>query len=226
MRFSSLVGVTSLVVALTFACAYAQPVPNKEGEPAAGGATAGSPEVGTPKGAPAAPEAEESGPGDQGMAPGKQKGKTATKPSDENPNGRNEGTAERKGTAEGAAKEGEGSDNPANENKSDRAPKEAEEGKSGAKGEHGKAAKIEPKQVEKVKTYFHEHRPTVKRVERSAVSVSIGIALPGTIALYPVPAGVVEITGGCPLEYFVWEDDVVLVDSCSREVVDIIPGAA
>lgn len=230
MRFLSLVGATSLVVALTFSSAYAQPLPDKEGGPAAGGATTGSPEMGTPKGAQSAPPAEESGPGDQGTTPGKQKGKSATNPSEksvEKPNG--SGTAEKsgdKGTPEGSAKGGETADNPARENKSGKAGKEAEEGKSGAKGEHGKAAKIEPKQVEKVKTYFHEHKPSVKRVERSAVSVSIGIAIPGAIVLYPVPSEIVEITGGCPLEYFVWEDDVVLVDSCSREVVDIIPGAA
>jgi hypothetical protein len=78
----------------------------------------------------------------------------------------------------------------------------------------------------KVQTYFSQHKPSVKRVERSAVSVSIGVAIPGSIALYPLPPDVIVVAGGCPIKYFVWADDIVLVDSCSHEVVDIIPGAA
>ena len=78
----------------------------------------------------------------------------------------------------------------------------------------------------KVQTYFSKHKPSVKRVERSAVSVSIGVAIPASIALYPLPPDVIVVAGGCPIKYFVWADDIVLVDSCSHEVVDIIPGAA
>jgi hypothetical protein len=90
----------------------------------------------------------------------------------------------------------------------------------------GATAKVEPQQVEKVRTYFTAHKPDVKRVDRSAVSVSIGIALPTSIALYPLPPDVIVVSGACPLEYFVWGEDIVLVDSCSREVVEIIAGAA
>jgi hypothetical protein len=32
--------------------------------------------------------------------------------------------------------------------------------------------------------------------------------------------------GACPIKYFVWGDDIVLVDSCTREVVEIIVGVA
>jgi len=87
-------------------------------------------------------------------------------------------------------------------------------------------AKVEPQQIQKVKTYFTAHKPNVKRVDRSAVSVSIGIAVPGSIGLYALPPDVVVASGDCPLEYFVWGEDVVLVDSCSREVVEILVGAA
>ena len=48
----------------------------------------------------------------------------------------------------------------------------------------------------------------------------------GSIALYPLPPDVIVVAGGCPIKYFVWADDIVLVDSCSHEVIDIIPGAA
>jgi len=33
-------------------------------------------------------------------------------------------------------------------------------------------------------------------------------------------------SGACPIKYFVWDDDIVLVDSCTREVVEIISGVA
>ena len=85
-----------------------------------------------------------------------------------------------------------------------------------------KRAQFEPRDKEKVRTYFSEHRPNVKRVDRDRVSVSIGVAIPGAIALYPLPAGMVVIAD-CPLQYFLWGDDLVIVNSCSREVVDIVP---
>jgi hypothetical protein len=87
----------------------------------------------------------------------------------------------------------------------------------------GKSARIDSEQKEKVRSYFSKERPTAHRVEKSRVRVSIGIGIPASIALVPLPPGIVVVAADCPLEYFVWGDDVVLVDSCSREVVDIIP---
>jgi hypothetical protein len=89
------------------------------------------------------------------------------------------------------------------------------------KGDH-KRAQFEPRDKEKLRTYFSEHKPNVKRVDRDRVSVSIGVSIPGSIALYALPAGVV-VVADCPLQYFLWGNDVVIVDSCSREVVDIVP---
>ena len=83
--------------------------------------------------------------------------------------------------------------------------------------------KIDSGEKEKVRTYFSEHRPTANRIEKNKVSVSIGLALPIGIALAPLPPDIIVVAADCPLQYFVWGDDVVLVDSCSREVVDIIP---
>jgi hypothetical protein len=93
------------------------------------------------------------------------------------------------------------------------------------KSEGGKGAttKINADQEKKVRTYFSENKPHGKRFDKRDVSVSIGIGIPATIALTPVPPGIVVVAADCPLQYFVWGDDVVLVDSCSREVVDIIP---
>jgi hypothetical protein len=83
--------------------------------------------------------------------------------------------------------------------------------------------KIDADQKQKVRTYFSQHRPTAKRIDKSDVRVSIGIGIPAGIALAPLPPDIVVVAADCPLQYFLWGDDVVLVDSCSREVVDIIP---
>jgi hypothetical protein len=85
--------------------------------------------------------------------------------------------------------------------------------------------KIDSDQKQKVRTYFSQHRPAAKRVEKSRVSVSIGAPLPTgvDIDLIPLPSDIVVVAADCQLQYFLWGDDVVLVDSCSREVVDIIP---
>ena len=98
--------------------------------------------------------------------------------------------------------------------------------RSGDRDKKGASAKIDAGEKTKIKSYFAENKPQVKRVERSAVSVSIGVALPAGIALYALPADVIVVAGDCPLQYFVWGDDIVLVDSCSRLVVDIVPGIA
>jgi hypothetical protein len=106
----------------------------------------------------------------------------------------------------------------------DRDRKSAETGDRNADREHaGKSVKIDTDQKEKVRTYFSEHRPTANRVEKSRITVSIGASLPSGIVLVPLPSDIVVVAADCPLQYFVWGDDIVLVDSCSRHVVDIIP---
>jgi hypothetical protein len=107
----------------------------------------------------------------------------------------------------------------------DRDRKSAESGDRDRKSDDrkGATAKIDADQKKKVRNYFSENKPRGKRFAKDDVSVSIGIGIPAAIALTPVPPGIVVVAADCPLQYFVWGDDVVLVDSCSREVVDIIP---
>jgi hypothetical protein len=100
------------------------------------------------------------------------------------------------------------------------------EGKAETQGSTGKSVKLESQQVSKVKSYFAEHKPSVQRIEKSRVSVSIGVALPAAVVLYDLPPDVIVVSGACPIKYFVWDDDIVLVDSCTRQVVEIIPGVA
>jgi hypothetical protein len=96
----------------------------------------------------------------------------------------------------------------------------------GKAGTEGKSVKLQSQDVSKVKSYFSEHKPSVQRIEKSRVSVSIGVALPATVVLYDLPPDVIVVHGSCPIKYFLWGDDVVLVDSCTRHVVEIIPGVA
>ena len=102
------------------------------------------------------------------------------------------------------------------------------EGKTGAtadtkkdtSAEGSKAAEVD---ANKVKTHFSQHRPNVKSVSKTEVSVSVGLALPSAIVLYDLPPDIIVVEGGCPIKYFLWGDDtIVLVDSCTREVVDLI----
>jgi hypothetical protein len=130
------------------------------------------------------------------------------------------GKAEGKGDLETGGKPGKAAGDADAEGKAGPTAEDQKPGKA------GKSVRLESQQVSKVKTYFSEHRPSAKAIDKTEVSVSIGVALPGTIALYDLPPDVIVVSGACPIKYFVWGDDVVLVDSCTREVVEIIVGVA
>jgi hypothetical protein len=89
-----------------------------------------------------------------------------------------------------------------------------------------KSVELERQQVSKVRRHFSQNKPRVKSIDKTEVRVSIGIALPGAIALYDLPPDVIVVAGACPIKYFVWGNDIVLVNSCTREVVEIIAGVA
>jgi hypothetical protein len=100
--------------------------------------------------------------------------------------------------------------------------------KAGASSE----AKIELNQEQKteIKQVFTENTTVIQsapRVERTAVSVSVGVAIPTHVRLAPLPSTiVVDVPSDCELMYFVWGSDVVIVDDCSRRVVEIIVNVA
>jgi hypothetical protein len=230
--------------ALAIALGSFGPVQAAEGDMGPGAATpkmdtpSAAPDVGTPG---ATPNAREERPGQSSAqpqgAPGKSvegsegnlpaQGKSAQerKPSEGKMTEQqkaNEGAS----TSEGkSGKMTEGQPGAATEGKA------TTEGKSGTTAEgkagtEGKSVKLQSQDVSKVKSYFSEHKPSVQRIEKSRVSVSIGVALPGTVVLYDLPPDVIVVHGACPIKYFLWGDDVVLVDSCTRHVVEIIPGVA
>jgi hypothetical protein len=102
------------------------------------------------------------------------------------------------------------------------------ETKAGASSE----AKVELNQEQKteIKQFFTENTTVIQsapKIERTAVSVSVGVAIPTHIELVPLPSAiVVDVPSDCELMYFVWGPDVVIVDDCSRRVVEIIVNVA
>ena len=239
---STFVSAAALVVALSLTAAQAEPQPNAMspgGAPAAGNLGAGDggamgPDTG---GRPdqQGSTAGQSDPVGAGQGDAGSKGSAAGSPSPEgNAAKGREGTAEAQDKAEtpGDSKAGRSAGDKAGstaESRSDTKGGMSEdsksstaEGKGDGKGKAGKSARLEFKDVSKVKTYFRQNKPNAKRIDRDDVSVSIGIALPGAIALYDLPPNVIVVGGPCPIRYFVWGDDLVLVDSRSREVVEII----
>jgi hypothetical protein len=106
------------------------------------------------------------------------------------------------------------------------------EGKAGAEAKASSEGKIELNEEQKteIKQYFTQNTTVIQnapKVERTAVSVSVGVAIPTHVRLVPLPAAiVVAAPSDCELMYFVWGSDVVIVDDCSRRVVEIIVNVA
>ena len=221
-----------LIVALGVSSTLAQQ-PN-------GGMTSG----GSPSAGQSAPLPNEGSPGQAGSDTGGPGGSVATggepgspnKQMKENPTAQEQGAPsshEHEGKSAGKSTGHEGKAEA--EGKSGQSNGKAEaEGKSGtsgggraeAEGKGGTSTRLQSQQVSKVKTYFADHRPSVQRIEKSKVSVSVGVALPGTVVLYDLPPDIIVVEGTCSVKYFVWGDDIVLVDSCSRHVLEIIGGIA
>jgi Protein of unknown function (DUF1236) len=222
-------GGASVVLALGLSAAQAQ---TPEGGMAPGGPPAA--EKGAPGGAAGGPSGGMMEP--QGKPSG---GPTATESSPSKDTGKATGKADQMGEGEGgkAAKdEKAGAEKPSTTGAKDTTEKAGTaekgetktEGKTGAtadtkkntSAEGGKAAKVD---ASKVKTHFSQHKPNVKSVSKTEVSVSVGVALPSAIVLYDLPPDIIVVEGGCPIKYFLWGDDtIVLVDSCTREVVELI----
>lgn len=236
------VSVAALFFALSLTAAQAGPQTDG-GAPAAAnpGAGDGGPAAGPAGNAPAGQPGSSAGQsGTMGGAPdgATPKGSAAGSPSATDDAGKeSKGMAEDQTDTQRGAEDGKATDRKsgsAAENQpdtrdgmsEDKKSGAAAEGKGDAKAKTGKSARLESKDVSKVRSHFSQNKPRAKRIDRDDVSVSIGIALPGAIVLYDLPPDVIVVGGPCPIQYFVWDDDVVLVDSCTREVVEIIADVA
>jgi hypothetical protein len=238
MKLVTMLSAVTLIVGLGLTGAYAQSPGSEQG---ADGPSANSPSTSPSQGAGAAPDGAPGGPSPGAMQDG-QGGPGLTGPKGNQPpmsaegDGKPEGKQGPKTGAKGDLENGGQAEGKGDLETGGQAGSQAEgdsvSGKTGStaqgqkSGKAGKSVRLESQQVSKVKTYFSEHKPRVKAIDRNEVSVSIGIALPGAIALYDLPPDVIVVSGPCPIKYFVWGDDIVLVDSCTREVVEILVGVA
>jgi hypothetical protein len=98
----------------------------------------------------------------------------------------------------------------------------ASEGTEGRSGGKGSITGVTEEQRTRVKSVFIQHR--VEPARGLDVSVNVGVALPRSVHLYPVPEDIVLIVPEYRgYEYILLEDNrVAIVDPDTFEVVDII----
>jgi hypothetical protein len=71
--------------------------------------------------------------------------------------------------------------------------------------------------------YFAEHGAPVSSVPTSSVNVSVGGTVPNSVALFPPPFDLVSQVADPNFLYFVWGQNVVIVDGQTNAVDAIIP---
>lgn len=98
----------------------------------------------------------------------------------------------------------------------------ASEGTEGRSGGKGSITSVTTEQKTKIRSVFTEHR--VEPARNLNVAVNVGVRLPHSVHLYPVPQEVIEIVPAYrDYEYILLDDNrVAIVDPDTFEVVDII----
>jgi hypothetical protein len=107
------------------------------------------------------------------------------------------------------------------DDKSGSADKSAATGKSEGTAGAGAGPKLSGEQRTKVQSSFRGHKD--KSVKNLNVSISVGTAIPRSVTLYAVPEDVVVIVPEYRrYKYFVYEEEVVIVDPDTYEIVEVI----
>lgn len=98
----------------------------------------------------------------------------------------------------------------------------ASEGVEGRSGGRGSITSVTTEQKTKIRSVFTSHR--VEPARNLNVAVNVGVQLPHSVHLYPVPQDVIEIVPAYrDYEYILIDDNrVAIVDPDTFEVVDII----
>jgi hypothetical protein len=99
----------------------------------------------------------------------------------------------------------------------------ASEGTEGRGGGHrGSVANVTTEQKTRIKTIFSQHH--VAPVRNLGVAVNVGVAIPRSVHVYPVPEDIVTIVPDYSgyMYFMIDEDRVAIVDPDTYEVVDII----
>jgi archaellum component FlaD/FlaE len=98
----------------------------------------------------------------------------------------------------------------------------ASEGTEGRSGGHGSITSVTSEQKGRIRSVFTQHR--VEPARNLNVAVNVGVRLPHSVHLYPVPEDVIAIVPAYrDYEYILLDDNrVAIVDPGTFEVVDII----
>ena len=71
--------------------------------------------------------------------------------------------------------------------------------------------------------YFAQHGAPVASIPTSSINVSVGGTVPESVALFPPPYNLVNQVSNSDFSYFVWGQNVVIVDGQTNVVSAIFP---
>ena len=71
--------------------------------------------------------------------------------------------------------------------------------------------------------YFSQHGAPVASIPASSVNVSVGSTVPNSVALFPPPYDLVSQISDPDFSYFVWGQNVVIVDGQTNVISAIVP---
>ena len=139
-------------------------------------------------------------------------------------NAKNNADRENKNSDRNAKNDGSSDRNGKNElrNEHSRSSTGASEGSEGRSEHRGSIANVTSEQKTRIRTVFSRHH--VEPARNLNVSVNVGVALPRSVHLYPVPEDIVLIVPDYRgYDYIMLDDNrVAIVDPDTFEVVDII----
>jgi hypothetical protein len=78
-------------------------------------------------------------------------------------------------------------------------------------------------EVQMIGAYFAENGAPVASIPTSSVNVSVGGTVPESVALFPPPYDLVSQVSDPDFLYFVWGQNVVIVDGQTNVVSAIVP---
>ena len=139
-------------------------------------------------------------------------------------NAKNNADRENKNSDRNAKNDGSSDRNGKNESRNEhsRSSTGASEGSEGRSEHRGSIANVTSEQKTRIRTVFSRHH--VEPARNLNVSVNVGVALPRSVHLYPVPEDIVLIVPDYRgYDYIMLDDNrVAIVDPDTFEVVDII----
>lgn len=95
---------------------------------------------------------------------------------------------------------------------------------SGGQDKGGNRARVEVTEQQRTRiheTATHEH---MRRVDRVDFSLTVGIVVPQTVVLYPLPPSIIEIVPDyAGFEYILVGDNLVIIDPGSLLIVAVLP---